>query len=173
MGVGGGSDSYLERDVDGQVNSHTEVNEQNSQQIRGCTWVNVGEEEGNVQFWPHGAWSNGCTTGGMRGCFCKDPAAARRRRRTLAESGDESVESNAIVVTLAESADESVSSARRALTDDTPVVWPSSCAGESNCGNATCTFAGTFTVPAHETDVPKYAFAGCAQLTGVVFEDGT
>ena len=36
-----------------------------------------------------------------------------------------------------------------------------------------CTFAGNFTVPAHETAIPSYAFAGCAQLTGVVFEDGT
>ena len=55
----------------------------------------------------------------------------------------------------------------------TATPWPSSCADSDSCSGAVCTFAGNFTVPAHETAIPKYAFAECAQLTGVVFEDGT
>ena len=55
-------------------------------------------------------------------------------------------------------------------THPVPTAWPSSCAGESSCsvGSSACTFAGNFTVPAHETLIPKYAFAYCSDLVGIV-----
>lgn len=47
------------------------------------------------------------------------------------------------------------------------IVWPSSCAGDNGYTSCSCSFVGTFHVPANETSIPQRAFSGCSGINSI------